>query len=166
MYKRIMVAVDGSPTSLRGLDEALALARDQGAQLFILHVIDEYAMVQFPAIDGGGLYLGDMMRMQVEAGRAILASAFKTAAAAGVKADGEALECFTGPVWQCIVDAAARWKPDLLVLGTHGRRGFNRLFMGSDAERVLRLATMPVLLVRAPEAQAAAAGGGQARMAA
>ena len=151
MYKRIMVAVDGSSTSLRGLKGAVTLARDQGAELFVLNVIDEFALVQFPGVDGGGLYVGDMLRLQADAGRTIVAAAVKSAQDAGVNVVGSAVECFSGPAWQCIADEAARWNADLLVLGTHGRRGFNRLFMGSDAERVLRMATMPVLMVRAAE---------------
>ena len=166
MYKRIMVAVDGSHTSLRGLQEAIALARDQAATLRILHVIDEFALVQFPGLDGGGLYVGDMMRMQAEAGKAVVAAGLQAAEAAGVHAEGEAVEWFSGPVWQCIVEQAAKWKAELLVLGTHGRRGFNRMFMGSDAERVLRLASMPILLVRASEKDAVQAGApGQAQAA-
>jgi nucleotide-binding universal stress UspA family protein len=60
-------------------------------------------------------------------------------------------------VWVLVVEQAQDWKADLIVIGTHGRRGMGRLLMGSDAEQILRMAPVPVLLVRAPEAAAAAA---------
>ena len=66
-------------------------------------------------------------------------------------------ESFAGRVCDLVVEEAATWPADLIVIGTHGRRGVGRLFMGSDAEQVLRLATVPVLLVRNREATAGSA---------
>jgi nucleotide-binding universal stress UspA family protein len=58
----------------------------------------------------------------------------------------------SGRVAEVIVDEVVKLKCDLVVIGTHGRRGFNRLVVGSDAEAVMRASPVPVLLVRAPEA--------------
>ena len=65
-----------------------------------------------------------------------------------MKPDSAVLEGRGRLVSEAIIDDAKRWGADLIVMGTHGRRGFNRLLMGSDAERVLLDAPVPVLLVR------------------
>jgi nucleotide-binding universal stress UspA family protein len=70
-----------------------------------------------------------------------------------VTVDAAILESHTRPVSDVILDDAAKWRADLVVMGTHGRRGFNRLLLGSDAERVLREASVPVLLVREEQAK-------------
>ena len=116
-YKRILVAVDASKTSARGLKEAIRLARDGGAKLRLLHVVEGYSLVGVPEI---GANLEPILK-------SLRAGAAKTLAG--------------------IVRAAKR--AGLIVMGTHGRRGVQRLMLGSDAELVVRHATMPVLLVPA-----------------
>jgi nucleotide-binding universal stress UspA family protein len=68
---------------------------------------------------------------------------------AGVSAETATLDTTAGRVCDLVVAQAKKWNADLIVLGTHGRRGVNRLLLGSDAEQILRLAPVPVLLVRA-----------------
>ena len=68
---------------------------------------------------------------------------------AGVKVETALLESYTGRVSDLVIDQSVEWGANLIVLGTHGRRGVKRMLLGSDAEQVLRLATVPVLLVRA-----------------
>jgi nucleotide-binding universal stress UspA family protein len=142
-YKRILVPVDGSATSNKGLDEAAKLARDSGAKLLLLHVIDD--TVAFSSPDGAGVNLVlDALR---ESGKSALAEAEEHARRAKLKAETVLLENATGRVAEAIVDQAKSWRADLIVMGTHGRRGVNRLLLGSSAELVVRNSSVPVLLI-------------------
>jgi nucleotide-binding universal stress UspA family protein len=147
MYRRILVPIDGSTASLRGLEQALDLARDGAVRLRLLHVLDERLMM--PAVDG---YVMPDMTSFIEAlrneGARALADAAAMARRKRVAADTALIESGGRSVSDVILDEARKWKADLLVMGTHGRRGLNRLILGSDAERVLREAFVPVLLVR------------------
>jgi nucleotide-binding universal stress UspA family protein len=146
MYKRILVPVDGSPTSGRGLKEALRLAKVHRARLCLLHVVEQYFVAQAgEAI----VYAEDMFDALKAGGRKVLARAQATAKKAGVPAQSVLVESIAQPVADVIVRQARRFKADLIVLGTHGRRGVRRLVLGSDAEQVLRRSAVPVLLVRA-----------------
>jgi len=73
------------------------------------------------------------------------------ARAAGVAVDDAIEDSLHGRVCDLVAKAAVDWKADLLVIGTHGRRGLDRLLLGSDAEQILRTAPVPVLLVRGKE---------------
>ena len=145
-YKRILVPVDGSATSKAGLREAITLAKGQGAQLQLVHVADQH-YIALMGIESSGA-IGEMMESTKRAGRGILRSAEAAAQKAGVKASGVLLETVTGPAADPIVRQAKKWGADLIVLGTHGRRGVRRLLMGSDAEQIVRYAPVPVMLVR------------------
>jgi len=152
MYERILVPVDGSPTSQRGLAEALAVARLTGAKLRLIHVIDEtfFAM----GADAFAGYTGDLFALLREGGEKILADAKAQVEAAGVALDATVLrDGLSGRVCDLVVDEAKAWPADLVVIGTHGRRGAGRLLLGSDAEQILRLAPVPVLLVRSDGAR-------------
>ncbi len=149
MYERILVPVDGSPTSNRGLDEAMKLAKLTGAQLKLIHVVDELAFVSGLDIFAG--YSVDLIGLLKAGGKKILDDATAHAKAGGVDAEVVMLDNFGGRVSDLVVDEAARWRADLIVIGTHGRRGIKRLALGSDAEQIMRMATVPVLLVRASE---------------
>ena len=87
----------------------------------------------------------------------MLDAASKVALKQGVKAAASLVESRGRPVSDVILDEARKWRADLIVMGTHGRRGVNRLLLGSDAERVLRSAPVPVLLVRPEERKKRAA---------
>lgn len=142
-YKRILVPVDGSPTSNNGLDEAARLARSSGSKLLLLHVVDD--MVAFSSPDGAGVNVVlDALR---ESGQSALAAAAERARRAKLQAETVLLEKATGRIDEAIVEQAKRWRADLIVMGTHGRRGMNRLLLGSNAELVIRNSTVPVLLV-------------------
>ena len=155
MYQRILVPIDGSPTSNRGLDEAIQLARLTGASLRLIHIVDE--MTFATGFETYAAYAGDVIPMMRQAGEEILALGKARVAAAGLdKVETQLLESFAVRVWELVVEQAQDWKADLIVIGTHGRRGMGRLLMGSDAEQILRMSPVPVLLVRAPETAAAA----------
>lgn len=146
MYQRILVPVDGSPTALKGLDEAVKLARLTGGVLRLLYVVDELMFVS--NIQEFSTYSADMARLLKDAGTDILRTSAERARAAGATVDTLLIESVGGRVADVIVSHAAEWKADLIVLGTHGRRGLSRVALGSDAELVVRAATVPVLLVR------------------
>jgi nucleotide-binding universal stress UspA family protein len=145
MFKRILVPIDGSGPSRVGLERAIALARNQQARLRLMHVVDENGVVQGmePTMN-----VGDLLDSLVADGRKILAAAAATVKKHGVKADTVLYEVLIGRVADRIVREAAKWHADVIVMGTHGRRGIGRLVMGSDAENVLRQSPVPVLLVR------------------
>jgi nucleotide-binding universal stress UspA family protein len=147
MYQKILVPIDGSATAARGLTEAIALGRLTGARLQLVHVVDE---LSFALAAGEGLtYTGDMLNLLREAGAAMLAEAQARVQSAGLEVDTVLKDGLAGRVADLVLDQAQAWGAELLVLGTHGRRGIGRMFMGSDAESIVRQATMPVLLVRA-----------------
>jgi len=147
-YKRILVPVDGSATSKAGLREAINLAKGQGAQLQLVHVADQH-YIALMGMESSAAGMSEMMAGVKRAGRDILKSAKAAADKAGVKASSVLLETLTGPAADVIVKQAKKSGADLIVLGTHGRRGVRRLVMGSDAEQVVRNAPVPVMLVRA-----------------
>jgi nucleotide-binding universal stress UspA family protein len=148
-YRRILVAVDGSPAAAKGLREAIRLTKAEGARLFIVHVVDEYPA--FAALDGmmAGAPGADLVPALREGGKRVLAKAKATAEKAGLRAKTILREMLSGPAAYPIVREAKKAGADLIVLGTHGRRGVRRLVLGSDAEQVVRTASVPVLLVRA-----------------
>ena len=155
MYQQILVPVDGSPTSERGLDEAIRLARLTGGRLRLMHVVDELSLALG---NSGGLSMAspDMFQLLREGGQDILAQAKARVEAAALPVDTVLDDTLGGRVADLVVAQAATWPADLIVIGTHGRRGVGRLLMGSGAEQILRLAPVPVLLVRAVEPAAAA----------
>jgi nucleotide-binding universal stress UspA family protein len=148
MYQRILVPFDGSPTSTRGLDEAIALAKLTGARLRLLHLVDD--LVYATGFETGAVYLSDVLPVMRQAGRTILANGRDRAQRAGIEADTELVEGMGPRLAEVVSEQAAAWGADLIVIGTHGRRGVGRMLLGSDAEQVLRSAPVPVLLVRSP----------------
>ena len=145
MFKRILVPFDGSGASRAGLERAIALGKDQHAQLRLLHIVDENALIQSMEPN---MNVGDLLDSLVDGGRKLLAEAAATAKKNGAKADTVLYELHLGRVADRIVDEAAKWHADVIVMGTHGRRGIRRLVMGSDAEAVVRTTPVPVLLVK------------------
>jgi nucleotide-binding universal stress UspA family protein len=146
MYDKILVPVDGSPTSELGLAEAIQLARLTGARLRLLHAID---MVSFSMTADAGMAASPELFEQLrEAGRDVLARAKARATDAGVTAETVLLDTLAARVCDLVVEDASRCGADLIVIGTHGRRGMGRLVLGSDAEQIVRLSPVPVLLVR------------------
>ena len=152
MYQRILVPIDGSSTANRGVDEAIRLAKLAGAQVRLLHVLDELIFVT--GFETGATYINDLLPKLKEGGEAILEDARRRVEAAGVPVETHLMECLGSRTSDIVVEQANAWKADLIVLGTHGRRGIGRWMLGSDAEQILRSAKVPVLLVRGePEAQ-------------
>ena len=151
MFKKILVAVDGSPTSNKGYKVAVELAKSVGAKLVVLHVIDERAVGIGLSASGfvAPAYVEDVIAALRDAGRKVLAKAQREAQAKGQAIDAHLVESLGNGVAYTILAQAKKQQADLVVLGTHGRRGLARVVVGSDAETVLREAAVPVLLVRA-----------------
>ena len=147
MYRRILVPVDGSNASLLGLEHAIALAADQDASLRILNVVDEMVFSTMMA-EPVAVPIDDILESMRVDGRKTLDKALARAQKAGMKAEAIQIPSRGRPVSDVILAEARRSRADVIVMGTHGRRGLNRLLLGSDAERVLRDAPVPVLLTR------------------
>jgi len=146
MYMTILVPVDGSATANAGLAEAIRLGRLTGATLRLLHVADlrPYAS----GYDASIGYTGDLIERVRESGLAVLKEAEAQVRAAGLAVQTQLIETFSARASDLIVDQANTCGAELVVIGTHGRRGIQRLMLGSDAEQVLRQSPVPVLLVR------------------
>jgi nucleotide-binding universal stress UspA family protein len=145
MYQHILVAIDGTEAGAPALQAAVALAREQGAQLRLVHVVDEAAnfAIDQPAVDIAGL--DDAWRA---AGQQVLDAATTEACATGITVETALLQRDRRECAEAIVGEAEQWGADLIVIGTHGRQGIRRLVLGSVAEGVARRSPIPVLLVR------------------
>lgn len=152
MYKRILVPLDGSETADHGLDEAIGLARDGHGTLCLLHIIDTFPMmVEWTTTATFEKVVEDLRRY----GQQLLDKAAARARDQGVATESVVLELVSERVATAIVDQAKKLQCDLIVMGTHGRKGVSHLVLGSAAEGVIREAEVPVLLVRLPKAGAA-----------
>ncbi|MHB8622347.1 MAG: universal stress protein [Sulfuricaulis sp.] len=146
MYKHILVAVDGSDTSQRALREAINFAKDYQAELRLVHVIDET-----PLVWGESAALGvteTVFEALRQIGQATANKSLAVVHQAGLKAEVILSETCGQRIANIIVEEANRWPADMIVIGSHGRRGVDRLLLGSVAEGVVRLTSRPVLLVR------------------
>lgn len=148
MYKKILVPYDGSQSSLRGLDEAVKLAKQMNATVRLAHAVNEYFM---DTGYGVPFITPDLINSLRKGGQAILDTAASKVRESGVKTETVLLDQIGTRVADLVLDQAQAWSADLIVMGTHGRRGLSRLALGSDAEMVVRSANVPVLLVRATE---------------
>jgi nucleotide-binding universal stress UspA family protein len=141
MYKRILVPVDGSETSGQALAAALQLAQLKGGCVRLVYVLEEVSHV-----NGYALHLAH------DHARKVLDAASATAKAAGVDCDERLVDVPGSRLGEIVSEEARSWEADLVVVGTHGRRGVGRALLGSGAEQVIRLAPVPVLTIRGPAA--------------
>jgi nucleotide-binding universal stress UspA family protein len=144
MFKHILVPVDGSPTSMLAVSKAADLARAFGSQVTALYVIDPYPFT------GVGADFAYGQSQYLSAATAEANSALD-AVKATMQAAGVSVEAVLGEghaVHEGIVRALENTGADLIVMGSHGRRGLERLMLGSVTQRVLGVAHVPVLVVR------------------
>ena len=147
MFKHILIPTDGSPISIRAANAGIALAKRSGARVTAYHCKDPLPR---PVYSDGYIPNRDLMaefdRRASAAAKKYLATVSKAAGKAGVQcatlADRAALP------YEGVIEAAAKRKCDLIVIGTHGYRGLTRLALGSVAEKVARLSKVPVLVYR------------------
>ena len=149
MYQRILIPVDGSDTSTKALVAGLQMARDSGGRVRLVHVVEELAYLTGYEQFGG--YSGELIAAMRETGNKVLKDAMAIALSAGVEADNLLFDNFGSRLAEVVADAAKQWNADLIVVGTHGRGGIGRVLMGSGAEQILRLAPVPVLVIRSGE---------------
>jgi len=146
MYKRILVAIDGSETGARALAEAIRLTAESKGQLriaFAVELVNASWDIEMPQA-------ANIQDWMIHGGQEILHRAEATARAVGIRFDTRLIEIATlgQRIPEAIAAEAEVWPADLIVIGTHGRRGLSRLLLGSVAEGVVRVASKPVLLIR------------------
>lgn len=140
-FKRILVPTDGSATATKALVTALQLARQSGGQVRLVHSLDDLAYLS--AYEFTGSVLGQIR----EEGRKVLDNAVAMAQSAGVPAEHQLIENPGVRLGEAVASEAQQWEADLIVVGTHGRRGISRALLGSGEEQIARSAPVPVLVV-------------------
>lgn len=147
MYQRILIATDGSPLSKKAVASGLELAALTGASVVALKVIPRYPVSYFE----GGVALSvnniaGVEKQWAEAARAIVKKVQEAAEADGIKAKAVTMSSdFTA---EAIINVAKKYKCDLIVMASHGRRGLKRVLMGSETMHVLTHSHVPVLVLR------------------
>lgn len=143
-FQRILVATDFTEASAPALKEAIEMAKGSGAELLIAHAYQPPNVAQAQAVAGGVYEEWDRnLRAEVE-GK--LEACVKEAREAGINTRPLILP---GTAYKALLDAAKENKTDLVIMGTHGRKGVARFFLGSVASRVIARAPCPVMTVRA-----------------
>ncbi|KQP19993.1 universal stress protein [Pseudorhodoferax sp. Leaf267] len=148
MYQQILVPVDGSQSALNALRQAVTVAKAFGSTLFLVHVIDPY-----PFLGAGADYaLGqaDYLSAATSNANNALHAATEIVTAAGLQSDSAVVDGHAAE--EGILATAKTCGADLIVMGSHGRRGIEKLLLGSVTQRVLQDARVPVLVVRGSEA--------------
>lgn len=147
MYKKILVATDGSTLSKKAVSTAIDLAALCGAELVAVKIIPRYPQSYF---EGGlALQAAEVSRVEkqwAEEGQAIVDAVQQAALVKGVKT--KAITVKSDLVSNAIIAAAKKNKCDLIVMASHGRRGIKRLLLGSETQLVLTHSHVPVLVLR------------------
>ncbi len=157
MVRHLLVPIDGSELTDGAVHAALELAKQSGARVSFFHVQPSYYGRPDVAIYGEGLVLDPALSEQFSQANArfaasILDKALEQAQAAGVEASSET--CVSPLVHEAILEAAERLGCDLIAMASHGRRGLAGLLIGSETQRVLTHAKLPVLVIPAQASQA------------
>ena len=148
MFKHILAPVDGSATSMAAVDKAAELAKAFGAVVTAVYVIDPYP---FTGVGSEFAYGQDQYLNAARAeARAALEGAAKRLQDAGVQAETRVIESHA--VWRGVIEAIEACGADLVVMGSHGRRGLERLVLGSVTQSVLSHTKVSALVVRTPAA--------------
>ncbi len=144
MYKHILVPIDGSDTSNLALKHAIALGKEHHSTLRLFHVVDltsAYSSVNAPDV------VERQGALQAE-GQKVIDDGSVPVLAAGIQYDTKCITTFDKRIYDLIDEEAIRWPADLIMIGTHGRRGISRLLLGSVAEALARISSKPLLLIR------------------
>ncbi len=149
MYKTIVCAIDGSELSTKALRHAIALARETGGRIIAVTVTEPSVIVapgaEIMMVDTGSI-IADLDQAKADSARHTLSEAESIAKAEGATIDGQHIA--NSPAAEGILLAAKELGADLVVMGSHGRRGLGRLLLGSQASEVLAHASVPVLIVK------------------
>ena len=144
VFKRILVPVDGSKPSGAGLRAAIALAREQKARIRLVHV----AQIVLAPPPASGFTVSELYGLLRQAGERLLLRTVRQCRRRKVECDTRLYVAVAERTSHVILEEARKWRADLIVMGTHGRRGIRRFALGSDAEQVLRASPVPVMTVR------------------
>jgi nucleotide-binding universal stress UspA family protein len=147
MYKKILVATDGSTLSKKAVRSAIELASSLGAELLALYVVPRYPVSYFEG--GVTVSTADIARTEkqwADRGQAVVDAVSDAAQAAGVKA--KALITKSDLVAEAILSNVKKNKCDLVVMASHGRKGLKRILLGSETQHVLTHSAVPVLVLR------------------
>jgi nucleotide-binding universal stress UspA family protein len=147
MYRKILVPTDGSALSKKAVRSALELASTLGAEVVALNVVPRYPTSYFEgAISVSPTEVARVEKLWAEQGQDLADEVGKAAAKAGVQAKAVTLR--SDLVAEAILATARKHKCDLVVMGSHGRRGLKRLLLGSETQHVLTHGSLPVLVLR------------------
>ena len=146
MFKKILVPVDSSETSKLALKESIKFAKEWGSSLRVVYVMDVFNIYS----EAEYISYGDMQKSLQHEGEKVFEGAKKILKSSGVSFGQHLIKTSVrNPrIAEAISADADKWKADLIVVGTHGRRGFSRFLLGSVAESIVRVAAKPVLLIR------------------
>ena len=147
MFHHILVPIDGSETSMQAVSKASGLALAFGSRITLVHVVDNY-----PFIGVGADYMlgqNEYITAAIDSANAALARGVAALAAEGLHSDQRVIEGHV--VHEGIVDTATIVGADLIVMGSHGRTGLEKLLLGSVTQRVLQDAKVPVLVVKSED---------------
>jgi nucleotide-binding universal stress UspA family protein len=144
MFKHILIPVDGSATAQKAVQTAAGLAKAFGSSVTAIYVIDPYPFSGLGSdfAYGQSEYLSAAATEAKEATRA----AQNVLEQAGVSVNTSVVEAHSA--WRGILETATSVGADLIVMGSHGRRGFEKMVLGSVAQRVLSHSSLPVFVVR------------------
>jgi nucleotide-binding universal stress UspA family protein len=147
MYKRLLVATDGSELSNKAVNSAIDLASAIGAEMVALYVVPHYPTNYFEGgISMSPTEVSKTEKKWAEDGQAIVEKVRQDAAAKGVTANGVTVR--SGMVAESILSSAKKHDCDLIVMASHGRKGIQRVLLGSETQQVLTHSTIPVLVLR------------------
>lgn len=146
MYQNILVPVDGSETAEKALGEAIQLARSLSSRIRVIHVVNRTPWIT----QGSPGAIEELVAQLRSTGESIIHEAKTAVRSAGIEVDDRLVEAIGERAGEYVVAEANDWPAELIVCGTHGRRGLRRLLVGGDAEYIVRYSPVPVLLVRGP----------------
>jgi nucleotide-binding universal stress UspA family protein len=147
MYKRILVATDGSTLSKKAVNSAIALAALTEAELVALKVVPRYPVSYFEgSLPLPAKEIARVEQQWAESAQAMVDAVQKSALGKGVKV--KAITVKSDIVSDAIIAAAKKHKCDLIVMASHGRRGIKRILLGSETQQVLTHTQIPVLVLR------------------
>jgi nucleotide-binding universal stress UspA family protein len=150
---KILLAVDGSPCSESAVETLLKQYKPADTEVLVLHAVETLNLMPVPFSYGAGpMFVQDYAAIAKQwrtAGEELVARTAKRLQGAGFKVSTQVEE---GDARQTILDCGKKWRPDLILLGSHGKRGLDRFLLGSVSEAIARHASCSVEIARAPAA--------------
>ena len=147
MFKHILIPTDGSAVSAKAVKAGIAFARESGARVTGYHAVEPVSTHLYgEGYVADKAMIAEFERRRRDAAKKRIAAIAREAAKAGVRF--EPLVEIARTPYEGIVAAARKRKCDLILMSSHGHRGFSRLLLGSVADKVIQLSKVPVLVYR------------------